>query len=140
MHQYRSQAMKSTSQFIPPSFYSIGAFTTAVLRHPAETRNKLVCVEGQRGSWNAIVKILESLQKTKYTVAYTSIEDAQVQESEAWSKGDPTAARLNLRRCMGTGNGKLDKVDNDLFPEFKATTDLESIARTELRRRGEGLF
>jgi hypothetical protein len=112
--------------------YSVGNFVVAVLRHPAETHNQLVCVQGQLSSWNGIVEILEELQSTKYTVTYKSIADAEAMEEVAWRKGDPNAVRLNLRRCMGTGNAKLETVSNDLFPEFKATTDLKRIARKAL--------
>jgi len=124
---------------VPISFTSyedVGEFVVAVLQRPGETHNKLVCVQGQLSSWNEIVKILEGLQSRKYTVTYTSIAEVEEKETEAWKKGDPSAARLNLRRCMGTGNAKLDNVDNDLFPEFKATTSLENIARAALTKQG----
>lgn len=115
---------------------SVGAFVVAVLRQPEKTHNKLICVQGQLSSWNEIVRILERLQSTKYTVTYTSIDDVEKKEAEAWSKGDPAAVRLNLRRCMGTGNAKLNNVNNDLFPEVKVQTDLETIAKKALTKQG----
>lgn len=116
--------------------YSVGSFVVSVLLHPEETKNKLVCVEGQQSSWNGIVRILEKLQSTKYAVTYQSIAEVQALETEAWAKKDPGAVRLNLRRCMGTGNAKLTKVDNDMFPDFKATTNLESLAKAALVKQG----
>jgi hypothetical protein len=115
---------------------SVGAFVVAVIRKPAETQNKLICVQGQLSSWNEIVRILEGLQSTKYTVTYTSIAEAEVQEAKAWKNGDPSAFRLNLRRCIGTGNAKLNNVNNDLFPEVKVTTSLENSARKALTKQG----
>ena len=115
---------------------SVGAFAVSVLLHPEQTKNKLVCVEGQPSSWNGIIIILEKLQSTKYTVTYQSIAEVEALEAEAWGKKDPSAVRLNLRRCMGTGNAKLTQVDNDLFPDFKATTNLESLAKAALVKQG----
>jgi len=115
---------------------SVGAFVVSVLLHPEQTKNKLVCVEGVASSWNGIIKILEKLQSAKYTVTYQSIAEVEVLEAEAWGKKDPGAVRLNLRRCMGTGNAKLAKVDNKLFPDFEATTNLESLARATLVKQG----
>ena len=115
---------------------SVGAFVVAVLRHPGKTHNKLICVQGQLSSWNEIVRILEGLQSTRYIVTHTSIADVEKKEAEARSKGDPAAVRLSLRRSMGTGNAKLNNVDNDLFPEVKVQTDLESIARKALAKQG----
>lgn len=69
-------------------------------------------------------------------MTYTSIGDVEKKEAEAWSKGDPAAVRLNLRRCMGTGNAKLNDVNNDLFPEVKIQTDLKTIAKKALTKQG----
>ena len=115
---------------------SVGAFVVSVLLHPEQTKNKLVSVEGQLSSWNGIVKILEKLQSTKYTVTYQSTAEVEALEAEAWGKKDPDAVRLNLRRCMGTGNAKLGNVDNAMFEDFIATTNLESLARTALVKQG----
>jgi hypothetical protein len=93
-------------------------------------------VQGQRSSWNEIVRILENLQGTKYTVTYTSIAEVEEKEADGWKKGDPIAVRLNLRRCMGTGNAQLLNVNNDLFPEVKASTNLENVARKALTKQG----
>ena len=114
----------------------MGNFVVAVLLHPAETRNKVICVEGQQSSWDEIISILEKLQGTKYSVKYTSIAEAEPIEEEAWADGNPVAFRLNLRRCMGTGNAKLEHVDNGMFPEVKVTTDLEAIAKKSLIKKG----
>ena len=116
--------------------FSVGNFVVAILLHPEETQNKLICVEGQVSSWDEIISFLEKLQGTKYTVKYTSIADAEAMEEEAWREGSPTAIRLNLRRCMGTGNAKLEHVDNAMFPEVKVTTDLEAIAKKALIAKG----
>ena len=135
MHRSHSPVTKSGLQcFIADC--SVGAFVVSVLLHPEQTENKLVCVEGQPSSWNGVIKILEKLQSTKYTVTYQSIAEVQALEAEAWGKKDPGAVRLNLRRCMGTGNAKLVKVDNNLFPDFKATTNLESLAKATLVKQG----
>jgi len=135
MRQSHSPAMQSILSLFLAKF-SVGAFVVSVLLHPEETKNKLVCVEGQPSSWNEIVRILEKLQSSKYSVTYQSIAEVEALEAEAWSKKDPGAVRLNLRRCMGTGNAKLGQVDNDLFPDFKATTNLESLARAALVKQG----
>ena len=130
-----SPTMKSIL-FIVSTDGSVGAFVVAALRHPGKTQNKPVCVQGQLSSWNEIVRILEGLQSTKYTVTYTSIADVEKMEAEAWSKGDPAAVRLNVRRCMGTGNAKLENVSNNLSPEANIQTDLESIAKKVLMKQG----
>lgn len=135
MQQSHSPAMKSMT----PAYgvdVSVGAFVVAVLRKPMETQNTLICVQGQLSSWNEIVRIMEGLQSRKYTVTYESIAEVEAREAEAWKKGDPSAVRLNLRRCMGTGNAKLNNVNNDLFPEVKVTTSLENIARKALTKQG----
>jgi hypothetical protein len=115
---------------------SVGNFVVAILLHPEETQNKLICVQGQLSSWDEIVAILEKLQGTKYKVTYTSIADAEAMEEQAWAEGSPNAFRLNLRRCMGTGNAKLEHVDNAMFPEVQVTTDLEAIAKKALQKKG----
>lgn len=135
MRQSHSPAMKSSLQY-GLADCSVGSFVVSVLLHPEETKNKLVCVEGQSSSWNGIVRILEKLQSTKYAVTYQSIAEVQALETEAWGRKDPGAVRLNLRRCMGTGNAKLTKADNGMFPDFKATTNLESLAKAALVKQG----
>jgi len=108
----------------------------AVLGHPEETKNKLVCVQGQLSSWGGIIRILEKLQGVKYTIKTVPIAEAEAAEKQAWAEKNPAAVRMNLRRCMGTGNAQLKQVDNDKFPEFKATTDLEAIAKKSLIKKG----
>ena len=130
-------ATKSQPPFILQNTYiSLGNFVVAILLHPEETRNKTICVEGQRSSWDEIISIFEKLQGTKYSVKYTSIAEAEAMEEQAWAEGSPAAFRLNLRRCMGTGNAKLEHVDNGMFPEVKVTTDLEAIAKKTLIKKG----
>jgi hypothetical protein len=136
MHPSHSRVMKSTPYSISLAHTSVGAFTTAVLLRPDEAKNRSVSVQGELSSWHGLIKILERLQNKKWDITYTSIPDVEAQEKEAWGKGDPSAVRLNLRRCMGTGNAKLDHVDNDLFSDFKATTNLEKIAMVALERQG----
>ena len=114
----------------------MGNFTVATLRHPEETKNKLVCVQGEPSSWGGIVRVLEKLQGAKYTIKTVSIADAEAAEKQAWAEKNPVAVRMNLRRCMGTGNAQLTQVDNDKFPEFKATTDLEAIGKRVLTKKG----
>ena len=128
--------MKSISFFSVSHYSSVGEFTVAVLQHPAETRNKLIRVHGQRSSWNGIVKVLEKVQSAKYTVTYTSISEAEAKEAGLWKTDLPVAVRLNLRRCMGTGNANFAGIDNGLFPEVRPTTNLESIARKALTNKG----
>jgi hypothetical protein len=93
-------------------------------------------VEGTVASWNHIVKLLEKIQGKHYTVTYQSTQDAQAKETELWAAGNPGAARYALRRVMAQGNAKLPVVQNDLFPEVKVTTDLESIITNVLREKG----
>ena len=115
---------------------SVGNFVVATLLHPEETENRLICVQGQLSSWDEIISILEKLQGVKYSVKYTSLQDAEEVEERAWLEGSPFAFRLNLRRCMGTGNAKLENVDNGMFPEVKVTTNLEEIAKKALIKKG----
>jgi hypothetical protein len=93
-------------------------------------------VEGTVASWNDIIKLLEKIQGTKYTVNYLSTEDAQAQESEFWAAGNPAAARYALRRVMAQGGAKLPVAQNNLFPEVKVTTNLENIIKKVLEDRG----
>jgi len=127
---------ESATFLIQNTYSSMGNFVVAILLQPAETRNKVIRVEGQQSSWDEIISILEKLQGTKYSVKYTSIVEAEPIEEDAWEDGNPAAFRLNLRRCMGTGNAKLEPVDNGMFPEVKVTTDLEAIAKKTLIKKG----
>jgi hypothetical protein len=87
-------------------------------------------------TWNDIIKLLEKVQGKDYTVTYQSNEDAQAKETEYWAAGNLLAARYALRRVMGQGNAKLPVVQNDLFPEVKVTTDLESAIKSVLSGKG----
>jgi hypothetical protein len=69
-------------------------------------------------------------------VTFTSLVEAEEKLAEAWGKDVPAAARLTIRICMGSGNAQLKIVDNDLFPEVKPTTNLESIAKKALTKQG----
>jgi hypothetical protein len=117
-------------------YISAAAFVVAVLSLPEETKNTTIRVEGAIASWNQVIKLLEKIQGRKYTVAYQSTEDAQAKEIEFWAGGDPRAARYALRRVMAEGNAKLPVVQNDLFPEVKATTNLQNIITEVLREKG----
>lgn len=65
-----------------------------------------------------------------------SLADAEAKEAEAWGNDITMALRYNLRRCMGTGNAQLKHIDNGLFPEAKASTNLEGIAKKALIKKG----
>ena len=87
-------------------------------------------------NWNHIIKLLEKIQSKHYAVTYQSTEDAQAKETELWAAGNSGAARYGLRRVMAQGDAKLPIVQNDLFPEVKVTTDLQSIITNVLREKG----
>jgi hypothetical protein len=134
--KYLSPASQSPLPSTREANISVGNFVVAILLHPEETENRLISVQGQLSSWDEIISILEKLQGVKYSVKYTSLQDAEEAEEQAWIDGSPAAFRLNLRRCMGTGNAKLENVDNGLFPEVKVTTNLEEIAKKALVKKG----
>jgi hypothetical protein len=133
----RSKLVSSTSIVWTFSDYiSTAAYVVAVLSHPEETKNATIRVEGAVASWNHIIKLLEEIQGKHYAVTYQSTEDAQAKETELWAAGNPGAARYGLRRVMAQGDAKLPIVQNDLFPEVKVTTDLQSIITDVLREKG----
>lgn len=134
--KYLSPATQSSLLPDDEAKNSVGNFVVAILLHPEETKNRLICVQGQLSCWDEIIASLEKLQGVKYSVKYTSLQDAEELEERAWSEGTPLAFRLNLRRCMGTGNAKLENVDNEMFPEVKVTTNMEEIAKKALIKKG----
>lgn len=93
-------------------------------------------VEGTVATWNDIVKLLIEIQGKHYRVTYLSSEDAQAKEIELWAAGNAGAARYGLRRVMAQGNAKLPAVQNNLFPEVKVSTNLQSVITTVLREKG----
>jgi hypothetical protein len=105
------------------------------LLHDEETKNLTIRVQGTLASWNDIICLLDKIQGQKYTVTYESIAEAEAKEAQAWSVGNPGAARFALRRIMAQGNAKLPVVQNGMFPEVKITTDLEVIIRAALKSK-----
>ncbi|EEA25121.1 hypothetical protein EYB25_002399 [Talaromyces marneffei] len=103
----------------------VGKLLVAALRNQTASRNRALRVNSFTTTPNQILAEYERQTGTKWDVNYTSLEELNTLEKNAWKSGDSLAAIYTLRRIWTEGGTVYESTDNkdiDMHP-----VDLDSL-------------
>lgn len=117
----------------------VGKAVASILQHPEQTANKYLSVSSFQPSHNEIIKIVEELTGTKFTVNRVDSEELQKQGEEKLAQGDfsaflPLLQRWNFADGKGHAPSKEDSADELLGLE---RDDLRASVKAWLEKSGK---
>lgn len=101
----------------------------AALRHPHDSRNKVLIVNSFTTTPQEILEEYEKQLGTKFQVEHTSLADLKKIEQEAWDSVGLGATGIILRRIWTEGGTLYETRDNETIEYTTPDTLEETVAR-----------
>jgi len=105
----------------------VGRYLVQIVKHCDKTVNKVIRVEGDRGTFNEVVKLMEEKKNKKFTVKHLPLEEAKKKNQTL--KNPMDVAVNQLRIIAEEGKVLLKTNDNNLFSEVKPLKLKDVIAQ-----------
>ncbi len=115
------------------SIADIARYTVDSLHIQFRGSERVLRVQGWRGTLRSLIDALEAARDRKYRIRFVSPEDARTKQEEArLARDDLTEMMFSIKPLLGSGFGVADgtdPLDNDLF-NFKPEQPVDTFRRT----------
>jgi hypothetical protein len=105
----------------------VGKLLVAALEHPEASKNRALIVNSFTTTPNEILAEFEKQTASKWDVSYTSLEELNRLEQNAWDDGYPGATGITLRRIWTEGGTLYNKPRDNEAIGFTDPETLESV-------------